>query len=84
MDDRDGHTQLPCDIAFIAHTGVLSQVCGELLLLGADTVGIFCGLAGAQSCDLGFHLDDEVCQLRLCLLLGSSIYISGVLLTVGP
>lgn len=84
MDGRNSHTKLPCDVAFIAHTGVFSQVSGELLFLRTDTVGILCGLAGAECGNLGFHLEDQVRQLCFDFLTGSSIYISGVLLAIRP
>lgn len=63
MDGRNSHTKLAGDVAFIAHTGVLSQVSGNLLFLGADTVGILRGFAGAECGNLGFHLEDQVRQL---------------------
>ena len=32
----NGHAQLPCEIAFIIHAGIFTQVFGQLFFLGAD------------------------------------------------
>ena len=49
-------TQLPCNIALIAHAGIFPQIGGQLLLLGADVIGILRGRSAPQGCDLRVHL----------------------------
>ena len=80
----DVDAELPCDVAFVAHTGILNQIGGKLLFLGTDAVGILGSLARPQSGDLRFHLDDQAGQLCFGFLTGATIYISGMFFTIRP
>lgn len=80
----DIHAQLPRDVTLIAHTGVLPQVDGELLFLGADTVWIFCDGTRAQGGDLRLHLQDQLRQFLLTFLPGVGVDIPGVLFPIRP
>ena len=64
--------------------GVLPQVGSDGLLLGAYAVRIFGSLSGAEGGDLRFHLEDQLLQLLLTLLLRVSVDVSGVLFAVRP
>ena len=80
----DIHAQLPRDVTLIAHAGVLPQVGGKLLFLGADTVWIFGCLTGAEGGDLRLHLQDQLCQFLLTFLPGVGVDIPGVLFPIRP
>ena len=80
----DIHAQLPRDVTLIAHAGVLPQVDGELLFLGADSIRIFCDSPGAQGGDLRLHLQDQLRQFLLTFLPGVGVDIPGVLFPIRP
>ena len=78
------HAQLSGDHALAGHAGVLSQVGGNGFLLETYPVRIFRAGPGAQGSDLRLHLEDQLLQLLLALLLRVSVDIPGVLFAVRP